>query len=453
MAAGAATLGQTLLVWKMRYSNSIIALGLAMTLGASDSSAQSVGSAAQGGELLAAGEKALADGQFQVAAQHFVKALRSNDLTDIQVAKALYQRGVAYERIERPAQAIADITSALFLDALPGADRTKAYLSRGRAYEAVGMNDLARADISRAKSGGASARQIARSSQPAQPDSGGPAFATSSRPAGIRASGPSFDTNVQPAGSSTSTPSLSTRTHAPSSVPHRQQVASFETQTKASPVREKPLPRFRTTILPQDSSTPAPRPNTRNTARPAAGSSSSWSTAASGEQAAPVQEEESGGTVGRFFGNVWSKATGGGDEKKQTAAAPTPSAPQWSQTTSGARAPQPNWNSRVAPPAQASPPTQPASTVQPAAAAGGTGYRIQLAALRSEGEAQATWKRLQAKHRNFLGSHQPNIVKTDLGGLGTFYRVQLGPFADKAGSQQLCKDFKRGGLDCFLLAP
>jgi hypothetical protein len=73
--------------------------------------------------------------------------------------------------------------------------------------------------------------------------------------------------------------------------------------------------------------------------------------------------------------------------------------------------------------------------------------------LRSDGEAQATWKRLQKKHGNFLGSRQPNIVRTDLGGLGTFYRVQLGPFSDKASSQQLCNDFKRGGLDCFLLAP
>jgi len=293
------------------------------------------------------------------------------------------------------------------------------------------MNELARADISRAKSGGVSQQQIARSNQPAQSGSrgaGGPAFATSIEPAGSSASRPSFDTSIQPAGSRTSAPSFSTRTNAPSSAKPRQQVASFETQTKAAPGHEEPIARFRTTILPEDSSTPKPE---------------------------PVQKEESDSKVGRFFGNVWSKATGGGDEKTQTAAAPTstPSAPQWNQTTSGAPKPQPNWNAQVSSPAQASRPAAPASTAQPAAASGGQGYRIQLAALRSDDEAQATWKRLQTRHQNFLGSRQPNIVRTDLGGLGTFYRVQIGPFSDKASSQQLCNDFKRGGLDCFLLAP
>ena len=430
----------------MRYTNSIIALGLVLTLGASETSAQTVGGAAQGGELIAAGENALAKGQFQVAARHFAKALRSSDLSDVQVAKALYQRGVANERIERPAQAIADITNALFLPALTGADRAKAYLSRGRAYEAVGMQGLARADISRAKSGGVSQKQIARSNQPVRSGAGGPAFATSSQPAGSRASGPSFDTSIQSEGSRAPAPSFSTRTNAPGSTSSRQRVASFDTQTKASPRQEEPIPRFRTTILPQDGST-KPKPGT--------GAGSNWNTAAGGQQPEQAQKEESDSAVGRFFGNVWSKATGGGDEKKETAAAPAtaPSAPQWNQTTSVARAPQPSWNAQVSSPAPASRPPPPVSTAQPAAAPGGQGYRIQLAALRSDGEAQATWKRLQAKHKNFLGSRQPNIVKTELGGLGTFYRVQLGPFADKAGSQKLCNDFKRGGLDCFLLAP
>jgi cell division septation protein DedD len=435
----------------MQYPNSIIALGLALTLGASGLSAQTVRGAASGGDLLSAGENALAKGQFKVAQRNFTRALRSNDLSDEQVARALYQRGVANERTERPAQAIADITSALYLPALPGADRAKAYLSRGRAYEAVGMSELARADISRAKSGGVSQQQIARSSQPARSDAGGPAFATSSQPAGSRASGPSFATHTQPAGSRAPAPAFNTRSNAPSSASGRQRVASFETQSA------EPIPRFRTTILPQNGSTPAAR---TNTAGASTGGGSSWNTSANtqGSTPAPEQSEESGNSVSRFFGNVWSKATGG-DDKKQTAAAPAPatapSTPQWNQTTSVASAPQPkpNWNAQVSSPAPVSRPAPPASTLQPAAAAGGNGYRIQLAALRSDGEAQATWKRLQAKHKKFLGARQPLIVKTELGGLGTFYRVQLGPFADKANSQQLCKEFKRGGLDCFLLAP
>ncbi len=441
-------------MWKMRYTISIISLGLAWVLGVAESPAQTVGSAATGSELLSKGESALAKGQFQAAAQHFAKALRSSDLTDAQVAKALYQRGVANERTERPAQAIADITSALYLPALPGADRAKAYLSRGRAYEAVGMSDLARADISRAKSGGVNEQQIARASQPTQPGSGGPAFATSTRPAGSRATGPSFETSTQSAGTRTPAPSFSTRSNAPSSA-SRQRVASFETQTKTPAGREEPIPRFRTTILPQDGAAPTPRPKTRTATRTTTGAGSNWNTSANAQQPASAVKEETGSGVGRFFGNVWSKATGDKDDKKQTTAAPAsaPSAaPQWNQTTRVASAPKPNWNAQVSTPASAPRPAPPLSTVQPNVS-GGTGYRIQLAALRSDGEAQATWKRLQARHKSLLGTRKPNIVKTDLGGLGTFYRLQLGPFADKASSQQLCKDFKRGGLDCFLLAP
>jgi tetratricopeptide (TPR) repeat protein len=444
----------------MRHTILILTMAIAMMLGGGGLSAQTIGGASKGGDLIRAGESALAKGQYQAAQGHFAKALRSSDLTDVQVAKALYQRGVANERIERPAQAIADITSALYLPSLAGADRAKAYLSRGRAYEAVGMSELARADISRAKNGGVSERQVARSSQPAQSGSGGPTFATSSQSAGGRASGQSFDTQVQSSGSRTPAPSFSTRTNAPSSTSKRQRVASFETQTRAAPIKEEAIPSFRTTILPQDGSASASSKNSRTASRSATGAGASWNTAANPEQAAAEKDKESDSKVGRFFGKVWSKATGGDDDKKQPAPAGNPApvaAPQWNQTTNVARAPQPkpNWNAQVSSATQATPP--PAASVsrpQPSAASsGGRGYRIQLAALRSDTEAQATWKRLQSKHKKFLGARQPNIVRTELGGLGTFYRVQLGPFADKASSQNLCKEFKSGGLDCFLLAP
>ena len=159
------------------------------------------GSAERGADLLKAGEGALAKGEFSAAAGQFGRALRSNDLSDVEVARALYQRGVAYQKSERPAQAIADITGALFLAGLSREDRAKAYLSRGRAYEAVGMADLARNDISRAKSGGLNASQIARSNQPGSTlrQSGGPAFSTTVRTADQRSPAPSFRTEVKPA--------------------------------------------------------------------------------------------------------------------------------------------------------------------------------------------------------------------------------------------------------------
>ncbi|MFQ5626709.1 MAG: SPOR domain-containing protein, partial [Methyloligellaceae bacterium] len=174
--------------------------------------------------------------------------------------------------------------------------------------------------------------------------------------------------------------------------------------------------------------------------------------AAQGSPPPQPEPEQTGGRVGRFLGNLWQKSTGGGEDEKQTAAA-SPAAPpalssHWSQTTIVSRSASSPPQARAPRPAASATPAPPAP-----AATGGSGYRIQIAALRSDAEAQATWQRLVKKHRKLLAGHQPNLVRTELGGLGAFYRVQLGPFAEKGPSQQLCNEFKRGGLDCFLLAP
>jgi len=414
----------------MRYAKFIIIPSLLLALNAGGALAQVAGSAGSGGDLLKAGEGSLAKGKFTAAAGQFGRALRSNDLSDAEVARALYQRGVAYEKSARPAQAIADITGALFLDGLSGDERAKAYLSRARAYEAVGLANLARSDISRAKSGGLSQSQIARSSQPAP--------ATPSR----QSEGPAFSTTVQGAGQRS--PARETR------------VASFETQTRAPTPPKPEIPRFRTTIVPSDAPVQAPAARTAGVS-PKPSAPAGWSTDSQRGDGTPApSKEESKGKVSSFLGGLWQKTknkVGRGDKKESAAplppAAPSQAAPQWNQTTSAttrprAAAPAPVQTARAAP--------APGS-VQTSTASGGNGYRIQLAALRSESEAQATWKRLASRHKNFLGNRQPNIVRTELGGLGTFYRVQLGPFSSKTESQQLCKNFKQGGLDCFLLAP
>lgn len=409
-----------------RYLIASILLGSTIALGATSAFAQ-IGSRseAQAADLIEKAEAAMEKGQFDVAVQSFGRALRADDLDEQLVAKTLYQRGVASEKAGQPAQAIADITGALYLPGLSNADRAQAYLSRGRAYEAVGMGDQARSDIARAKSGGADEMQVARASQPAPPTAqSGPAFETVSRSSSGRAAVPTFQTSSERA--PPPVPSFQTSSSATRPEPQRQQAAAFDTQTRASSQKEE-IPRFRTTIVPQDGQA----------------------------SAAEQPDKESGGRVSRFVGNLWSRASG--DDKETSAPVPPAqtAAPQWQQETSVARAPAPpapSWNAQVSSPSQTAAPAAPVSRAAPVAA-GGSGYRIQLAALKTDGEAQQTWKHLQSKHGNLLGGRQPNIVKTELGGLGTFYRLQLGPFADKASSQQLCKDFKAGGLDCFLLAP
>lgn len=433
--------------WVQLLSAAIL-MCLAVSSGSNLSLAQIGSSPKQASDLIAEGEDALSKGKFELAVQNFGRALRAEDLDEALVAKTLYQRGVANERAGRPAQAIADLTGALYLPSLSTADRAKAYLSRGRAYEAVGLADQARSDIAKARSGGVDERQVARSAELASSSSGSgdaPTFATVSEGAQGRSRGPSFETRSERAGPpapsfETRSDPVETRRAAPKPEPERQRVAAFETQSRAAPAEEEKIPRFRTTILPSDDrkASPPPSASSRTIGEP---------------------DEESSGRVGRFIGNLWSSATGK-DKETATPAPPTPPAaapaPQWNQTTNVARAPAPNWDARISSPSQPAPPAPPAPVAsgQARLAPGGAnGYRIQLAALKSDAEAQATWKRLRSKHPALLGSWQPNIVRTELGGLGTFYRVQVGPFADKAESQKLCKSFKAGGLDCFLLAP
>lgn len=466
-----------LLMRRTRLTALALCAALAMFAGATSAHAQSPDDS-QAGAQFKAGQDALANGKYRVAVGHFAKVLRNSELESAAVAKALYMRGVAHEKAGQPAQAIADITSALFLSGLSSSERAKAYLSRGKAYEAVGMSDLARADISRARSGGVSEQQVARSSQaPRSRGSDGsvPTFETSTASSGAASAGrsnarrsgdtvPTFATSSQTAASPPATTSRASNT---------QRAAPSQTRSNAR-AREEQIPQFRTSILPQETRTQtrsqqprAQTPPPTRTARSSGSAPTSWDTSVGQQQAAPApaqsQEDESGTRVGRWFRGLRDNVTRRGDTQ-QTAAAPatppspTPAAsapPQWQQTTSAARTPQPSWSSQVSAPSRrtaAAPQAAPPAAAPRPSSGGGGGYRIQLAALRSDAEAQATWKRLQAKHGSMLGGYQPSIVKTDLGGLGTFYRVQLGPFADKAATQQLCKNFKSGGLDCFLLA-
>ena len=84
---------------------------------------------------------------------------------------------------------------------------------------------------------------------------------------------------------------------------------------------------------------------------------------------------------------------------------------------------------------------------QPAATAD---FRIQLAALKSEAEANSAWKRIQSKHIDVLGSLSVHIVRADLGAQGNYYRVQAGPFPHKASAGAACDKLKSSGQQCLV---
>jgi cell division septation protein DedD len=74
---------------------------------------------------------------------------------------------------------------------------------------------------------------------------------------------------------------------------------------------------------------------------------------------------------------------------------------------------------------------------------------VQLSALRSEPEAQAAFRMMQAKY-SVLSGRQPLIRRKDQGERGIFYAAQVGPFGEKSDADQLCETLKSTGGTCFV---
>lgn len=96
---------------------------------------------------------------------------------------------------------------------------------------------------------------------------------------------------------------------------------------------------------------------------------------------------------------------------------------------------------------------EPAPEPAPQVAAAGDGFRVQLAAVKSEADARAEWTRLQKAHADLLGGLQPTIQRADLGAQGVFYRIQGGPLASREAAAALCDRLKAKNQACLVVKP
>lgn len=88
------------------------------------------------------GIKLLQDGKAEPAIQMLTAATSGGGLPPQQMGRALYHRGIAYRKAGKPAQAISDLTSALWLkNGLTDADRADALKQRSEAYREAGLPD------------------------------------------------------------------------------------------------------------------------------------------------------------------------------------------------------------------------------------------------------------------------------------------------------------------------
>jgi hypothetical protein len=90
---------------------------------------------------------------------------------------------------------------------------------------------------------------------------------------------------------------------------------------------------------------------------------------------------------------------------------------------------------------------RPAEEAAPARAGG---YAVQVSAQRSEAEAMASFRSLQAKYPQQLGDRRAMIRRADLGAKGVYYRALVGPFSSAQQATSLCSSLKAAGGTCLI---
>jgi hypothetical protein len=94
--------------------------------------------------------------------------------------------------------------------------------------------------------------------------------------------------------------------------------------------------------------------------------------------------------------------------------------------------------------------TAPAAAPSVTATPGGSA-KIQLASLKDQAAATATWNQLQKKFPDVLGGLQPSYEKVEIAGKGTFIRLQAGPLKDRAAAQNACQQLAAKNQGCIVV--
>jgi len=110
------------------------------------------------------------------------------------------------------------------------------------------------------------------------------------------------------------------------------------------------------------------------------------------------------------------------------------------------------------PPAAAEPRTRMAATASAQTAAASDAapategrFLVQVSSQKTEADAQASFRALQKKFPDALGSQSPLIKRADLGGdKGTVYRAMVGPFGSREEAVKFCMGYKSAGGQCYI---
>ena len=96
---------------------------------------------------------------------------------------------------------------------------------------------------------------------------------------------------------------------------------------------------------------------------------------------------------------------------------------------------------------------------EPAAAASSTPtknvtipyFRVQVAAVHDEADADNAWEKAQADHGTVLTGMAPHVVRAETSN-GIIYRIQTGPFQTRSEAYRFCTRLRERGAICIVVA-
>jgi hypothetical protein len=86
---------------------------------------------------------------------------------------------------------------------------------------------------------------------------------------------------------------------------------------------------------------------------------------------------------------------------------------------------------------------------RPVSAPSGGGFAVQVSSQRSEAEAEAAFRALQARFPHQLGGRHAIVRRADLGAKGVYYRAMI-PFASGEQASGLCNSLRAAGGNCII---
>lgn len=391
-----------------------------------------------------AGIKAWQGGKADQAVAQLTAAIGDGKLPPQQMAKALYVRGLAQRKLGKPALAISDLTSALWMKGgLSDSDRAEAQSARTSAYREAGLSEPA---------GSATARPatapVVSASPPVQTAAQRPAApaaapaAAPPPPAPAATGEPNWKTRVQATGSARNMPAPATTNAvaapaAPVAVPAP--IPTVAQRAAAQPAVPAPIPVSAQAKPMQPAS--APPPAVTATVPAVAGNPAV--TTAAARPATSVEQPQKAESKGFFSSLFGDMSLGGGMPPSPPAIERrVPPPPDLSDPDAAkAQAQLDGWGKAKV---SASGQGARVAAVQQGAATGN--FRLQVGAAKSKQDAEKIAAQLKREQAKALGQR---AVEVDQG--GDVWRVRVGPYASANEPRNLCVRLRQSGYDCMVV--